>query len=65
MDFYKIAALKVFSGLGQLIEDDDMRRDAPASLDRLVPCAADDSKNYIIVYIIYIYKKWIFTKSPL
>ena len=44
-DLFQIAALKVFSELGRLIEDDDMRRDAPASLHRLTPCAADDRKQ--------------------
>ena len=44
-DFFQIAALKVFAELGQLIEEDDMRRDAPASLHRLAPCAADDKKQ--------------------
>ena len=48
-DFFQIAALKVFAELGQLIEDDDMRRDAPASLHRLVPCVADDSKQTTIL----------------
>ena len=45
MDFYQIGALKVFAELGQLIEEDDMRRDAPASLLRLSPCAADDKNE--------------------
>ena len=49
MDFYKITALKVFSELGQLIEEDDMRRDAPASLHRLTPCAADDNNQITIL----------------
>ena len=48
-DFFQIAALKVFAELEQLIEDDDMRRDAPASLHRLAPCAADDSKQTTIL----------------
>ena len=46
LDFFQIGALKVFAELGQLIEEDDMRRDAPASLLRLSPCAADD-KNQV------------------
>ena len=45
MDFYKIGALKVFADLGALIEEDEMRMDAQASLHRLSPCAADDSKQ--------------------
>ncbi len=56
MDFYQIGALKVFSELGQLIENDNMRRDAPASLCRLkgrlarplgqaTPCTADDTNK--------------------
>ena len=45
LDFFQIGALKVFAELGQLIEEDDMRRDAPASLLRLSPCAADDKKQ--------------------
>jgi hypothetical protein len=46
MDFYKIGALKVFADLGALIEEDDMRNDAPASLCRLTPCTADE-KNQV------------------
>jgi hypothetical protein len=45
MDFYKIGALNVFAELGALIEEDGMRRDAPASLCRLTPCTADDRKK--------------------
>ena len=45
IDFFQIGALKVFAELGQLIEEDDMRRDAPASLCSLSPCAADDLKQ--------------------
>ena len=45
IDFFQIGALKVFAELGQLIEEDDMRMDAPASLCRLSPCAADDLKQ--------------------
>ena len=52
--------MNVFAELGQLIEEDDMRRDAPASLQRLkgtlarplgqaTPCAADDSKQSTIL----------------
>jgi hypothetical protein len=45
MDFYQIGALKVFADLGALIEEDDMRKDAPASLCRLTPCTADEKKQ--------------------
>ena len=45
IDFFQIGALKVFAELGQLIEEDDMRMDAQASLHRLSPCAADDLKQ--------------------
>ena len=54
MDFHKIAALKVFSELGWLIEDDDMRRDAPASMHRLAPCVADDRKQITQTTILYL-----------
>ena len=71
-DFFQIAALKVFAELGQLIEEDDMRRDAPASLHRLkgtlerplgqaTLCAADDIKQSTILDlptdILHIYYK--------
>ncbi len=40
--FSPILAHLVFADIGALIEEDDVRRDAPASLCRLTPCTADE-----------------------
>jgi hypothetical protein len=51
IDFFPIGALNVFADLDAFIEEDDMRRDAPASLCMLTPCTADEKNQIKITYL--------------